>query len=491
MAALRPTARLVTMATKPLGSISWVSAISTSSPLTSETETPISPAISALMPTSLSAFPFTVNESNAKLWAITPGLPALACAPVNIMVPKLLSMPVTITSGLGKPRTRIAALSRSQGSTLAKQVAAVTLVHHEAPSAGQAGAADRGVHLPGEQQPEAVPVVRAGEILVALALVAGDDLADVHCAPHPFHVGHDEDPEPRLVGHLLVRGTARTTPAVSGRAARRPGTAGRARETFASASPLENSSFRCRRAQQPQLGHLLDGVADALAALSRFLDPAVGRVVHPEAGYVVDHQPTHLDPLKRVEDPSDVVGEESSLDAVGRVVDRRDSLVEVGVRADRGHRREDLLAVDPHRAGGVEQHRGLEHRAVPPAAHRDSRPGCGCLGDPLRRPLGTRLIDHRTDVGRLRHRVSGAQRADRAHEALGEARVQRLVHQDPLGGDARLAGVEVSTGHAAPNRVVQVGVGLDHHGGVAAQLERHPLGVARGGGWPTRHGRTR
>jgi len=121
MAALRPTARLVTMATKPLGTIFFVSSISTSSPLTSETETPSSPAISALMPTSLSTFPFTVNESKAKLWASTPGLPALAWAPVNMRVPKLLSIPVTITSGLGNPRTRIAELSSSQGSTLANR----------------------------------------------------------------------------------------------------------------------------------------------------------------------------------------------------------------------------------------------------------------------------------------------------------------------------------------------------------------------------------
>ena len=52
---------------------------------------------------------------------MTPGLPALACAPVNISVPKVLSSPVIITSGLGKPRTRIAVVSRSQGRTLAKR----------------------------------------------------------------------------------------------------------------------------------------------------------------------------------------------------------------------------------------------------------------------------------------------------------------------------------------------------------------------------------
>ena len=74
------------------------------------------------MPTSLSRLPFTVNESKAKLCDRTPGLPALACAPVNMSVPKVLSRPVIMTSGLGKPRTRIAALSSSQGSTLANRL---------------------------------------------------------------------------------------------------------------------------------------------------------------------------------------------------------------------------------------------------------------------------------------------------------------------------------------------------------------------------------
>ena len=52
---------------------------------------------------------------------MTAGLPASAWAPVNISVPNVLSRPVIMMSGFGKPRTSSAALSSSQGSTFAKR----------------------------------------------------------------------------------------------------------------------------------------------------------------------------------------------------------------------------------------------------------------------------------------------------------------------------------------------------------------------------------
>ncbi len=199
-------------------------------------------------------------------------------------------------------------------------------------------------------------------------------------------------------------------------------------------------------------------------------------MVHPEAGHVVHHQPAHLHPLKGAEDGAHVVGEEARLDAVGRLVDRGNGLLEARVRTDGGDGRKDLLAVHPHGAGGAEQYRGLEDRSGPSAPNSQPGPACHRLGDPLGRPLGAGLVDHGANVGRLGHRVPGAESRYRCHEAFGEARVERLVHQDPLGGDAGLAGVEVSACHTAADCVVEVGVRLDHHGRVAAQLERHPLG---------------
>ena len=42
-----------------------------------------------------------MKESKAKLWEMTPGLPAFACAPTIIMASTMGFMPVDITIGLG------------------------------------------------------------------------------------------------------------------------------------------------------------------------------------------------------------------------------------------------------------------------------------------------------------------------------------------------------------------------------------------------------
>ena len=89
----------VTVSSGP--SISRVSAVSASSPAASAIGTPISPPMNAAMPASFSTLPFTVNESKAKLCAMTPGLPALACAPTIIIASTIGLSPVDMTIGLG------------------------------------------------------------------------------------------------------------------------------------------------------------------------------------------------------------------------------------------------------------------------------------------------------------------------------------------------------------------------------------------------------
>jgi hypothetical protein len=61
---------------------------------------------------------------------ITPGLPALACPPISMSAPAVESRPVDITIGLGHPRIRIAAVSRSHGRMLPNRLP-LALVHHE------------------------------------------------------------------------------------------------------------------------------------------------------------------------------------------------------------------------------------------------------------------------------------------------------------------------------------------------------------------------
>ena len=65
IAALRPTATLVTTPMAPLPRISSDSFTSWSSPETTDTDTPCSPATRALIPTSLSQVPFTRKSEKA------------------------------------------------------------------------------------------------------------------------------------------------------------------------------------------------------------------------------------------------------------------------------------------------------------------------------------------------------------------------------------------------------------------------------------------
>ena len=99
-AALRLSASFtVTVSSGP--TISFVSATSTLSPAASASGTPISPPTNAAIPASLSGLPFTVKVSNAKLWEMIPGVPALAWAPMMNIASTCGLSPVSITFGLG------------------------------------------------------------------------------------------------------------------------------------------------------------------------------------------------------------------------------------------------------------------------------------------------------------------------------------------------------------------------------------------------------
>jgi hypothetical protein len=54
--------------------------------------------------------------------------------------------------------------------------------------------------------------------------------------------------------------------------------------------------------QQFHLGHLFDGVAQTLTADAGVFDPAVGHMIDPEGGDIVDHQAADLDAVKGILD---------------------------------------------------------------------------------------------------------------------------------------------------------------------------------------------
>ena len=85
--------------------------------------------------------------------------------------------------------------------------------------------------------------------------------------------------------------------------------------------------------QHAQLGHVLDCVADALAADARVLDAAVGLRIDAHRGHVADDHAADVAVLPRVDGLVEVGREEADMDAELGVVDRRDRrLVRVRVR---------------------------------------------------------------------------------------------------------------------------------------------------------------
>src|SRR4051794_23875471 len=70
----------------------------------------------------------------------------------------------------------------------------------------------------------------------------------------------------------------------------------------------------------PDLGHVLHGVAKTFAAEAGVLDAAVGHVVDPIGRDVVDHHPADLELPERRPRTGQVVGEDAGLESEAAVV---------------------------------------------------------------------------------------------------------------------------------------------------------------------------
>ena len=71
--------------------------------------------------------------------------------------------------------------------------------------------------------------------------------------------------------------------------------------------------------------------------------------------------------------------------------------------------------------------------------------------------------------------VAHAQRGGRRHQPGAQILVDRLVDQDALHADAALPGLIEGAEHDSAGGIGEVGVAVDDHGGVAAELEHHLL----------------
>ena len=161
----------------------------------------------------------------------------------------------------------------------------------------------------------------------------------------------------------------------------------------------------------------------------------------------------------------------------------RDGLVLGLERRDRRDRAEDLLAVDLGVVGHVDQDgRRVEEAgsAVRLAADHDRGTGRDRAVDQPGHRLDRLLVDERADVGAV---VLAAAEGERAHpvgELLGELVGDRGVHQEPVGGGARLAHVAHLGEHRAVDGGVDVGVVEDEERRVAAELHADPLELVGG-----------
>ena len=208
------------------------------------------------------------------------------------------------------------------------------------------------------------------------------------------------------------------------------------------------------------------------------------------AGGIVDaHQPV-LERFGHADDAPKVARAQIRGQAVRGVVGARNDLL-IGVEDhNRRHRPERLVARHRHLLLHVREHRGLvkEPRAVhtfgePPAAGQRAGPTVDGI------PHGPVHFFKRLGVDQGSHLHAGLRARpdlDRPHglRELAEKRVgEGALHIHAIGADAGLAPhPQVLDGDGVGHGAVEVRVVEDDKGGIAAQLERDALELARRGG---------
>ena len=126
------------------------------------------------------------------------------------------------------------------------------------------------------------------------------------------------------------------------------------------------------------------------------------------------------------------------------------------------------------RSTSFEQGR-LEHRAVALAAAEQGRALGHRLLDPAVEPLRLPSVDHRADEDVAVLGIAGDQRLGLRDQHVAEFVIDVVVDQDALDADAALAGLVEGAEDDPLERVVEVGVRVDDHRRIAAELEHHLL----------------
>src|SRR3990170_8557707 len=102
---------------------------------------------------------------------------------------------------------------------------------------------------------------------------------------------------------------------------RSPGGASiRAPDQARSGPGLSASLLRVSENHDPDLGHVLDSVADTLPPEARILHATVGHVVGPVGRHVVDDDAAHDELFEALPGVLEVIGEDAGLEAVEALV---------------------------------------------------------------------------------------------------------------------------------------------------------------------------
>src|SRR3990172_7065698 len=193
--------------------------------------------------------------------------------------------------------------------------------------------------------------------------------------------------------------------------------------------------------EDADLGHVLDGEAEALATEPRFLHPAVRHVIDPVGRDVVDDDPADLELVERMPGVAEIVGEHTRLEAERRIVDGVDGIAQIGEAEHDDERRECLIRADLGVEGDVREDRRREIRTIRRAAEHDLTAERDGLVDPTLCPRGRGLVDHRPEVGRRVERIAHLQSRGTGQELRHERVVDVVVEVQALDADADLAGV--------------------------------------------------
>ena len=192
--------------------------------------------------------------------------------------------------------------------------------------------------------------------------------------------------------------------------------------------------------------------------------------------------------------PAGVLGPDRAREPVDRVVGERDGgvLPRVAVRAgeslDGQHGTEGLLLHAGHARGAVVEDRrevveaAGERRVLRSPAAAAQRRSLGEAGRDVRlHLLPVRGRDERAGLGVGVERAAEANVLRPADQLLDDLVVDAVLDHEPRAGRADLSGVQEDRREGVVDRGVEVGVGEDDVGVLAAELERHALHRGRRG----------